>query len=76
MVFHENRLLADNSHDKSYLNFFQKLGKTSQNLSSAAVVIGALSVNCVPTSTKIQDSSYNSINNCKGWCLVLDCIDF
>ena len=46
MVFHENRL-ADNSHDISNLIFFQKLGKMSQNLSSAAVVIGALMVKVV-----------------------------
>ena len=37
MIFHENRLLA---------YFFQKLRKMLQNLSSAAVVIGALRVNC------------------------------
>ena len=41
---HENRLLADDSHVLSCLIFFQKLGKISQNLSSAAVVIGALRV--------------------------------
>ena len=45
MIFRENRLLADGSHEISYLNFFRKLGKLSQNLSSAAVVIGALRVN-------------------------------
>ena len=38
-----------------------------QNLSSAAVVIGAFRVNYVPTSTKFQDSSYDSIYNCEGW---------
>ena len=38
MIFHENRLLADHSHEILYLIFF-KLGKMSQNLSSAAVVI-------------------------------------
>ena len=41
MTFHENRLLADDSHEISYHIFFQKLGKISQNLSSAAVVIEA-----------------------------------
>ena len=41
MIFHENRLLSDDSHEISYL-FLSKLGKMSQNLSSAAVVIGAL----------------------------------
>ena len=40
MIFHENRLLADNSYEISY--FFHKLGQMSQKLSSAAVVIGAL----------------------------------
>ena len=45
MIFHENCLLADNSHEISYLIFFRKLGKKSQNLWSAAVVIGALRVN-------------------------------
>ena len=44
MIFQENRLLADDSHEISYIIFFQKLGKRSQNLSSAAVVIGALRV--------------------------------
>ena len=44
MIFHENCLLADNSHEISYLIFFRKLGKISENLTSAAVVIGALMV--------------------------------
>ena len=44
MIFHENRLLADDSHVISNLIFCRKLGKLSQNLSSAAVVIGALRV--------------------------------
>ena len=44
MIFHENCLLADNSHD-IIPYYFRKLGKMSQNLSSAAVVIGALRVN-------------------------------
>ena len=47
MIFHENRLLADHSLEISFLIFFQKLGKISQNLSSAAVVIGALRVSYV-----------------------------
>ena len=41
MIFHENRLPADDSHEISYLIFFQELGEMSTNLSSAAVVIGA-----------------------------------
>ena len=44
MIFHENRLLADDSHETSYLIFFEKLGKMLQSLSPAAVVIGALRV--------------------------------
>ena len=44
MIFHENCLLADNSHEISYLIFFRNLGMMSQNLSSAAVVIGALRI--------------------------------
>ena len=44
MIFHENRLLADDSHEISYLIVFRKLGKMSQDLSSAAVVIAALRV--------------------------------
>ena len=45
MIFHENHLLADDSHEISYLIFFQKFGKMLKNLSSAAVVIGAKGVN-------------------------------
>ena len=44
MIFHENHLLADDSHEISYL-IFRKFGKMFQNLPSAAVVIGALRVN-------------------------------
>ena len=44
MIFHENRLLADDSHVISYLIFVKNWKKMSQNLSSAAVVIGALRV--------------------------------
>ena len=44
MIFHENRVLADDLI-KYLIYFFRKLGKMSQNLSSAAVVIGPLSVN-------------------------------
>ena len=41
MLFHENRLLA---HVILLPYFCRKLGKMSQNVSSAAVVIGALRV--------------------------------
>ena len=44
MIFHENCLLADNSHEISYLIFIQNYERLSRNLSSAAVVIGALRV--------------------------------
>ena len=45
MIFHENRLLADDSHEISYFIFCRKLGKMLQNLSSGAVVIVALRAN-------------------------------
>ena len=45
MVFHENRLLGDDYHEISYLICFRKLGKMTQNVSSAAVVDGASRVN-------------------------------
>ena len=44
MIFHENRLLADDSHELSYL-IFLKIGKDVANLLSTAAVIGALRVN-------------------------------
>ena len=43
MIFHENRLQAA-ILTKYHNLFFQKIRKMSQNLSSAAVVIGALRV--------------------------------
>ena len=45
MIFHENCLLADNWNENIIPYSFRKLGKMSQKLSSAAVVIGALRVN-------------------------------
>ena len=47
MMFHENRLLADDSHEISFLISFKKLGKVLQNVSSAAVVMGALRVKSI-----------------------------
>ena len=44
MLFNENRLLADDSHEITYLIFFEKWERCLKNLSSAAVVIGALRV--------------------------------
>ena len=49
MIFRENRLLADDSHEISFLIFVQKLGEMSQNLSSVAVVIDALRVKVMGT---------------------------
>ena len=49
MIFHENRLPADDSHEISYLIFFGNW-EMLQNLSSAAVVIGALRVKFVMSS--------------------------
>ena len=45
MIIHENCLLANNSHEISSLIFFSKFRKDDKNMSSAAVVIGALRVN-------------------------------
>ena len=44
MIFRENRLLADDSHEIVYL-IFLKIRKDVANLSSAAVMIGTLRVN-------------------------------
>ena len=57
MIFHENRLLEDDSHEISYLIiFFRKLGKMSQDLSSAAVVVGALRVKLESSLSQIVQS--------------------
>ena len=42
MIFHENGLLADNSHVISYLILVENQERCCKNLLSAAVVIGAL----------------------------------
>ena len=44
MIFHENHLLGDDSHEISFLLFLLNISKNITNLSSAAVVIGALRV--------------------------------
>ena len=44
MVFHENCLPADDSHEISYLIFFENWGRCCKFIVSAAVVIGALRV--------------------------------
>ena len=59
MIFHENRLLADDSHEISHLIFFEKLGKMLQNLSSAAVDIGALRV-----SISLLRVIFKGLSNC------------
>ena len=64
MIFHDNRLLADDSHVLSYLFFVQKLGKITQNLSSAAVVIGALRVRYMLKTLVDCTSNTNGIQNC------------
>ena len=45
MILHENRLLADDSHEISYSIYFENLERCQKKLSSAAVLIGALRVN-------------------------------
>ena len=64
MIFHENRLLADISHVISYLILVENWEKMSQNLSYAAVVIGALRVKgCwLVVLFSIQISIENSVN--------------
>ena len=57
MILHENRLPADDSHEISLPYFFQKLDKMSQNLSPAAVVIGALRVNISCFRLKIYNAN-------------------
>ena len=48
MIFHENRLLADDSHVISYLFFVENWERCRKTcLSSAAVMMGVLSVNCL-----------------------------
>ena len=53
MIFHETRLLADDSHVISYLIFCRKLGKMSENFSSTAVVIDALRVNTLSVMSNV-----------------------
>ena len=60
MIFHEDRLLADDSPEISYLIFFEILGKMLQNLLSAAVMIGhlrakILNINCMLLKNPVLD---------------------
>ena len=57
MIFHENRLLADNSHEISYLIFFPKIRKMLRKL-SVAVVIGALRVKEQHFMTDLVEGKY------------------
>ena len=59
MIFHENRLQKDDSHEMSYL-IFRKFGKMS-NISSAAVVI----VDCLTLIARIflQTRCFKKANN-------------
>ena len=45
MIFHEIRLLADNSNEISFPISFENYERCKNKYSSAAVVIGALRVN-------------------------------
>ena len=55
MIFRENRLLADDSHEITYLIFSENyVGKMLQNLSSAAFVIGALRINSMPPKSSFR----------------------
>ena len=63
MIFQENCLLADGSHEISYL-IFVKTRKNVQNLSSAAVVIGALRVKITNT-VKPAQNSHSKIDKTK-----------
>ena len=74
------RIVCD-SHEISFLISFRNLGKMSQNLSSAAVVIGALRVKLDDVETTIQFKhvyfifyeGFNSLNYIYGYSSVLNC---
>ena len=62
MIFHENRLLADDSRELLYMYlvvFFRNIGNMSQNVLSAVVVIGAFRVK--------QSYDADQTNVCAGW---------
>ena len=56
MIFHENRLVADDSHVISCFILFENEKRCRNNLSSAAVVIGALRVNLNHSRQASRDS--------------------
>ena len=67
-MFHENCLLADDSHEISYLSHLKKSGKMSKNLLSAAVMIGALRVKmCI--NSRVQ-TDYSRLRTCKINCVL------
>ena len=72
MIFHENRLLADDFHEISNLIFFRKLGKMSQNLSPAAVVIRALRVNLNPPSSPSNSLPISPDMHVLTLCILMD----
>ena len=47
MIFHENLLLPDDSHEISYLIFFENWERCRKVFLTAAVVIGTLRVKCL-----------------------------
>ena len=69
MIFHENPLLADDSHAGRRFSwniipyFCRKLGKMMQNLLSAAVVIGSLRINSLLLLMFVSFESMCPINN-------------
>ena len=62
MIFHENRLLADDSHEISIHFFSRKFGKMLRILSSAAFVFGALRVNVLQNVFTSEADLYNYVN--------------
>ena len=60
-MFHENCLLADDSHEISYLIHLKKSGKMSKNLLSAAVM-------CI--NSRVQ-TDYSQLRTCKINCVFL-----
>ena len=65
MIFRENRLLADDSHEISYL-IFAKTRKDVAKLSSAAVVIGVLSVKS-STILLFTINKHSNVDICNDW---------
>ena len=62
MIFHENCLLVDDSHVISYLIFVENWEKMSQNLPSAAAVIGALRVKASTYPFNVKLNRFDAIS--------------